>query len=407
MQPNDRLHALDAVRAFALLAGVALHASMAYLPGLPNFALTPAPEHAKSAALGVMLFAIHLFRMTTFFVIAGFFARQMLLSKGVKGFIRNRLMRILVPLVAGWPLVIASFAGLWIWGLHIASHGGPLPKPPAAAHSVPLAFPLTHLWFLYVLLELYVAMLLLRGLVVMVDRKGRLRAAMAGLFALTVRSGLAPVLFAAPTAVLLASMPGWTPAMGIPTPDSNLIATPGAAVAYFLAFAGGWMLQKRVELLQALASAWSINLAMAVALGALAWAAGVPQGVALLGFPGHGPVLALVYIAAGWSSAFALIGLATRFLSRPSPAIRYLADASYWIYLAHLPLIYALNITLVGQPWPAEAKFAVVVGVATVLLLASYQLLVRYSFIGAVLNGRRQRPARTARLAVSPTPAGA
>ena len=62
--------------------------------------------------------------------------------------------------------------------------------------------------------------------------------------------------------------------------------------------------------------------------------------------------------------------------------------------MAHLPLVYALNVALSGLDWPAEAKFAVVAGAATTLLLLTYQLFVRYSFIGAVMNGRRRRPAR-------------
>ncbi len=32
-ESNERLHALDAVRGFALLLGVALHATLSYLPG--------------------------------------------------------------------------------------------------------------------------------------------------------------------------------------------------------------------------------------------------------------------------------------------------------------------------------------------------------------------------------------
>jgi hypothetical protein len=36
-------------------------------------------------------------------------------------------------------------------------------------------------------------------------------------------------------------------------------------------------------------------------------------------------------------------------------------------------------------------KFAAILAVAFPLMFASYQLLVRYSFVGAVLNGRRIR----------------
>ncbi|WP_296446957.1 hypothetical protein [Rhodoferax sp. UBA5149] len=34
MQKQDRLHALDAVRAFALLLGIAFHATLLFIPGI-------------------------------------------------------------------------------------------------------------------------------------------------------------------------------------------------------------------------------------------------------------------------------------------------------------------------------------------------------------------------------------
>ena len=39
--------------------------------------------------------------------------------------------------------------------------------------------------------------------------------------------------------------------------------------------------------------------------------------------------------------------------------------------------------------WPAEVKLVLVLGVAFPILFLSYQLFVRHTFIGAVLNGRR------------------
>src|ERR1700752_382530 len=100
MTYSDRLHALDAVRAFALLLGVVFHAGFSFLPGLiPGlWAMT---DNSPSTAIGVLLFAAHIFRMSLFFFVAGFFARMLFDRGGARGFWRNRLKRILVPLVAG------------------------------------------------------------------------------------------------------------------------------------------------------------------------------------------------------------------------------------------------------------------------------------------------------------------
>ncbi len=117
--------------------------------------------------------------------------------------------------------------------------------------------------------------------------------------------------------------------------------------------------------------------------------------------PGSPPTKALnrlvpaaLYAIAGWAWTFALIGVSLRFLSRPSGARRYLADSSYWIYLVHPPLLLRIGDAMRNLDWPAWLKLTLTVGIATPILLASYQLFVRHSFIGAVLNGKR--PLRTA-----------
>ena len=71
--PNTaRWHGLDAVRGFALIAGVVLHATMSFLPG-PQLWLVA--DASRSTTLSVAFFTIHMARMTLFFVLAGFFGR--------------------------------------------------------------------------------------------------------------------------------------------------------------------------------------------------------------------------------------------------------------------------------------------------------------------------------------------
>ena len=55
-----------------MLAGVVLHATLSLLPGFDAFGF-PIPDRTSSLALAVVYYVIHMFRMTTFFVVAGFF----------------------------------------------------------------------------------------------------------------------------------------------------------------------------------------------------------------------------------------------------------------------------------------------------------------------------------------------
>ena len=71
---SERLHGLDALRGAALLLGVLLHASMSFFP---TQAWIVADDQRSAWASG-LFFVIHLFRMATFFLIAGLFAHMML-----------------------------------------------------------------------------------------------------------------------------------------------------------------------------------------------------------------------------------------------------------------------------------------------------------------------------------------
>jgi peptidoglycan/LPS O-acetylase OafA/YrhL len=87
----------------------------------------------------------------------------------------------------------------------------------------------------------------------------------------------------------------------------------------------------------------------------------------------------------------AMMGLFRRFVSQERPWIRYLSDASYWMYLAHLPLVIAAQLWVRDWPLAAAWKFLLVCGAVFALLLVSYEYLVRYTWIGALLNGRKHR----------------
>ena len=112
MTTQDRMHALDAVRAFALLLGVAFHAAISFVPGMPPIVWAIA-DNSPSAALASVAFVSHMFRMTLFFFIAGFFARLLFQRRGTGGFWANRSQRILVPLIVGWVMLYPAIAAVW------------------------------------------------------------------------------------------------------------------------------------------------------------------------------------------------------------------------------------------------------------------------------------------------------
>lgn len=391
MPETERNHAFDAVRGLALAAGVVLHGTMSFLPNLTSLGW-PIADRSQSEVLPAVFYAIHAFRMHAFFLIAGYFARPLLHRRGTRGFLRDRARRILAPFLAGW-MVLLPLTGLVLLWAAFKSSGGDLEALRRANPGFrpgARGLPLIHLWFLYDLALLYAATLAFREASRRwLDARGRLPAAADRLLGGAARGHLAPVLLALPMAAALALTADW-PWLGVPVHMAGLRPPPAAAVAYGTAFAAGWFLHRQPDLLGLLARRWALHAVLAVALLVLAWrlvGAPLPFGAAV---PAQVKVpYAAVYALAAWTSTFAVLGAALRFASAASPARRYLADASYWIYLVHLPLVFALQ-TLVMHldlSWPL--KFPLLLGTAAVLLLGSYHLLVRGTFLAAWVGAGR------------------
>lgn len=384
---SNRLHALDAVRGFALLAGVVLHAAMSFLPGFGETGW-PLADRTPSTTLGVTFFVIHVFRMTLFFMIAGYFARLLYHRRGTRAFIRNRTVRILVPLVVGWIVVFPMIAAAFAWAVTSGVPKTPL-MPPL---SIRFPFPLTHLWFLYVLLWLYTGMLLIRPVVVRwIDAGGSLRAGIDRVVRLLVTSHAAPIVLAIPVFLAMTSAP-WLRWFGITTPDQSLIPNAVAGAAFTTAFAFGWLVERQRDLLRSWERQWHVNLAVGIAATAgCLWIAGLEPQFLPAPIDGETRLYAALYGIASWAWTFAIIGIGLRFFHDSNPRRRYVADASYWIYIMHLPVIFLMQAALMSLRWHWTVKFSIIIAGTLGLLFASYHAFVRHTFIGEVLNGTRHQ----------------
>ncbi len=387
-QPNaDRWHGLDAIRGFALLLGVVVHASMSFLPGAQFFWM--AHDNDPSAVLGMAFYVPHMFRMLLFFLLAGFFGRMACERLGAKRFAKDRCKRIGVPLLVGWPLTFAAIIAVLAWGA-MQANNGVMPKqaPPAPAFT-PDAFPLTHLWFLYALLLCYAAALILRGAASLADRDGRSDALVDRL--VKVLAGrLGPALLALPLGIALFFQPKWYAWFGIPTPDQSLYPNLAAVIGFGSAFAFGWLLHRQRDLMRGWERRWPLHLGTAaVVTGYCLWTVGLAPELSAAPRDAKTLIYAMAYAFAAWNWTIGLTGFALRHLSGFNAARRYLADASYWIYLVHLPPLVLMQMACARLDWPAYLKFPLIVAAVLGFGLLTYRLLVRHSFVGALLNGRK------------------
>ncbi|GAB2603197.1 acyltransferase family protein [Pseudactinotalea suaedae] len=369
---TQRIHGLDALRAGALGLGIVLHSLMPFL----SEAVWLFNDRRTTPVAGAVVDWIHLFRMVLFMALAGYFGRMVLQRRGTARYLKDRLLRIGLPAVAFWPVAVAStFA---IVGVGMAMRGQELPPAAESAEADPLLlFTPAHLWFLWVLIEAVLITVLARAVLLRV-----LGDAAVGRAAERIGQALSSpwgVLVAVPpyAACLLAQ--GSTVA-GI-REHATIVPSVTALTAYLGAFLVGWFLQARAGSLHWIARYWPVQLALAVVL-TVALRMLTDAAAPLL-------VLATTTALGGWTWTFALIGLSVRFLYRERPVVRYLADASYWSYLLHLPILLAVGLALADTGLPIIVKLVITWVVTGALLLGSYDLFVRSTWIGRWLNGYR------------------
>lgn len=108
------------------------------------------------------------------------------------------------------------------------------------------------------------------------------------------------------------------------------------------------------------------------------------------------PAASVLQVLYAWGMCLGLIGLFRALLGRERRGVRYLSDSSYWLYLAHLPLMVAAQVLVRDWPLPSGVKFLGITAGVTLVLLACYRLFIRYTPIGALLNGKKTRPLRPA-----------
>lgn len=101
-------------------------------------------------------------------------------------------------------------------------------------------------------------------------------------------------------------------------------------------------------------------------------------------------LLVSLFVLHAWLVVTGLFGTSLRRLNRrPPQVVKYLAEASFWIYLFHHPVVGLTQVSLSQTGWPTAVRFAVSLASGLGLSLLTYEAFVRRTWVGALLNGRR------------------
>lgn len=405
---RPRRYDLDALRGFAMLLGIVLHAAIPFMPYWQD-------GDVGGGLLSGLFEFIHGFRMPLFFILSGYFTTMLWRGRGLEALIIHRLRRVALPLLIGLFTVLPA---VWFgWGLGWAIYEAGIPdkaevrvKEAIGVYDQKLAqssetkekqsygdHPATrkpsvdenkesgdeldfaHMWFLWFLIWLVAGFSIIASLVTWIAIKLHRARPVPSLVA-TLALVTLPFLSVFPQVLMVEDVFG---------PDTSLSFLPNFIVlGYYGCFFGFGALaydrQKKdgKALIDWVGKGWA---------GQLLFASVVlfPVGRVLIDDAWF--VSSLLQVTFAWAMSFGLIGLFLHFLSTPRFEVRWVSDASYWMYLIHLPFIFLSQGIASHLPLNALVNFTLIVIAVTSVMLISYRYLVRYTLVGKLLNGSRTR----------------
>jgi fucose 4-O-acetylase-like acetyltransferase len=326
--------------------------------------------HIKDAgrylAADLLVRGLNLMSMPLLFLLAGVSIALSMRTRSLGGFAMERMTRLLVPLLAGCVLFVMP--QVWI---ERQAHGVPGRYSPIdfdggllsfAPRFFDCCYPQAnfswhHLWFLAYLFGYSLMLLPLLALA----RRPAVELALTGAAA---RMCSLPRLLQLGAPLLLveqALRPGF--------PSTHALTDDWANHAHFaLLLVAGWWLARSPRPFIAAAASWQGLLGMAVGLGAL-WLS-APQWAGAVPVAWRGEALLLVRVGGEWVWILTLLGLAYRFLDRPTwltPFGRYAMP----FYVVHQTLIVALGglwRTWEAMPWLKSFTIAAAAAAASLVL---------------------------------------
>jgi peptidoglycan/LPS O-acetylase OafA/YrhL len=413
-----RMPGLDWLRAGAALAVVALHAGIPYMTHpLPSLEWCVRSSE-QSATVDALCWAINVVVMPTFFLMGGALAAGVWQRNPGKAFLVHRTRRLLVPLA--FAVLVVLPADMYVWLIGWFTQGL---IPWRKVLSIKLPAPLSqqfwgvaHLWYLECLWTLSV---LAYAAMAFHAKSSRHHT--------QIPATVSPGSGKSPTQLLIVLAAGLFLSLD-PTFLIGFQQTwwPGpAAIAFYgVFFAAGWVqFRERPSAATAANShpGLVIHLPPAEPLTTeystvatralnpstrpspttprprLLFAAGLfalllPQIHRHVEAPFSGLnlfALTTAYAACSWLAATGLFALARSFKAASIPRpVAFTAEASFWLYLVHHPLVGLTQLAMLNASLSPAAKFLMSLTAGIGLSLASYAVIVRGTWIGQLLDGR-------------------
>jgi len=364
---DQRRHHLDAIRVSAILLLIPYHAARYLQKGSGDARIVDA-----------VVWFVHTWHMPLFFAISGFLAAGALRRSSAARQLRARFRRLGLPLAVGMLTVVPLANFLVIGAAALWPRNEAL--PPKREMDLANVFSLTprHLWFIAYLLMISLVAI---GIWVAIQRAPGIGAALGRGFRALMRSWWGVPALASISAAILITKSGWV-AGG--TASNSLVPTPTLFAYYGLFFFFGWLLSGQSDLLGELKrGAWlRLGAGLAIAVPAFLLFYDNADFTGQVGTPG---VLAEIdglrvygLFAVGlvcWLTLLGIWGVLARYVRRESRVLRYLAEASFWIYLVHIPFLVALQSSLAETGLAVPERYGLTVTGTLAGAIGTYALI--------------------------------
>ena len=384
MQDRARLHYIDALRVSAFGLLILYHASVAFFPGMHWLV----ESDAKSMALELAMDHPRAWRLALLFFVSGMGVALAARSVALGAFLRQRLLRLGLPLAAAMALFIVP----QVWFERVIEDGyeGSLLRFWLTRYFTEGKYPdgnitWAHMWFVAYLIALVVTVLPVLRLL---DRPSLapVNRAIERLFA----SLWVYAFFLVPLGANLALSP-WFPR------ETNALYNDGAWFAVWASWFGfGYLFARSHAALigPVIARRWT-SAGVAAALSALlfAFAWGPDTGWSIGGYEEMTVPFKALTLALAWSMILALVGFAARHIGAPSRLVRYCSDGVFAFYIIHQTVVVAALAFLLPRGLGLWTTYALVVAATVAGCLLFFELARRLPAPLALACGvQRRRP---------------
>lgn len=364
---GQRRHHLDAIRVSAILVLIPYHAARYIQKGSGDARIVDA-----------LVWFVHAWHMPLFFAISGFLAASALRRSTAARQLRSRFRRLGIPLAVGMLTVVPLANFLVIGAAAVWPRDEALPPKRELDLANVFSWTPRHLWFIAYLLMISVLAI---GVWLAIQRAPGLGAAINRAFRNLMRSWWAVPVLAAISAAILITKTGWV-AGG--SASNSLIPAPTLFAYYSFFFLFGWLLSGQGNLVEELKRGAWLRLGAGVLIAVPAFLLFYDNGdfTGNVGTPGIlaeiGELRPYGLFTVGlvcWLTLFGIWGVLARYVRKESRVLRYLSDASFWIYLVHIPFLVALQSSLSEIDLGVPARYVLAVSGTLALALGTYALI--------------------------------